>query len=114
MPLRDDALELVDVLKRVVTALENFRHPYGASYAADMARQLCPLVSDFELAVTQDHSRNDAKEVLSIIAPLMQNVNGAATKGELNIFPNGQGDTLEEYWRLRTIFQESIYADEKL
>jgi len=41
----------------------------------------------------------------------MYEVNGAAKKGEMDIFPEG---LLNRFWQLSTIFQEQRYRDERL
>ena len=114
MSLRASAIELVLVLQRVIQALEAFKHPYGASYAYDMANRLRPLVTDFDRAVTIEKSRDQASNILSDIIPLMHNINGASTKGDLAIFPNYSDRTLERFWDLKTIFQEGRYSNEAL
>jgi hypothetical protein len=113
MSLHADAQKLVAVLQRVIEALERFRHPSGASYAADMAVRLRPLVADFEQAI-QAHSREAASATLDDIKPLMHNVSGAATKGDLAIFRSYSDNTLDRYFQLATIFQESRYAGQPL
>jgi len=40
----------------------------------------------------------------------MYEVNGAAKKGEMDIFPEG---LLNRFWQLSTIFQEQRYRDER-
>jgi len=114
MSLRSDALDLLRTLKRAVEALELFEHPNGASYSSDMAARLARAVEDFERAVLEAKSRDAAAEALNEIAPLMENVNGAATKGGLDFFPTYGDDTLNEYWRLNTIFRETKYSHESL
>lgn len=111
MSLQADANQLVAVFWRVIRALESFRHPHGASYSTDMATQLRPLVAGFERAVVHAHSRETAAAILDDLKPMMHNVSGAATKGELDIFTD---DTLDRYYELATIFQESRYAAETL
>jgi hypothetical protein len=109
--LQADANELVAVLWRVIGALESFQHPNGASYGADMARRLRPRIADFERAVVHARSREAAVAILDELRPMMDNVNGATTKGELDIFTD---DTLDRYHRLASIFQESRYAGQNL
>ncbi len=113
MSLHTDALELLATLKKVIVALQHFDHPSGAPYAKDIAALLEPTVDDFEQAIIQTRSKTDAIKVLDEIGPLMENVNGAATKGDLMIFTDGD-EVLNAYWRLNTIFRESRYADESL
>lgn len=110
MSLQADAEDLLAVLQRVLCALRCFRHPSGATYAADMANRLQPFVADFESAV-QSHSREGAAATLDGIKPLMHNISGAATKGDLAIFSD---DTLDRYYELATIFQESRYGRQSL
>lgn len=114
MTLHTDALGLLETLKSVVEALKQFEHRSGAPYAEDMAARLEPLVSDLEVAIVQNRSREQASDLLASISPLLHNINGAATKGDLAIFPNRNDQTLNRYWDLETIFRESKYANEKL
>ena len=111
MSLQTDANQLVAVFRHIIGALESFRHPRGGSYSADMATQLRPLVAEFESAVVHAHSRERAAAILDELKPMIHNVSGAATKGELDIFKD---DTLDRYHELATIFQESRYAAETL
>lgn len=114
MSLHSDALELLKTLQSVVESLRQFEHPNGEHYADDMAVRLAPLVSDFERAVVSDRSKSNAVDILDSISPLMDNVNGAATKGELRIFPDYNDQTLNRYWHLKTIFRERKYTGQEL
>lgn len=114
MSLRSDALELLETLKQVVEALRRFEHPNGATYGADMAARLGSMVAELEQAIVEHRSREAAVVALDEIGPLMENVNGAATKGDLMIFPCCDDQVLNSYWRLRTVFRESRYAAESL
>ena len=113
MYLRTEALELLATLRKVIGALRCFEHPNGASYGEDMATRLEPVVDEFEHAIIESRSKAAAISALDEIGPLMENVNGAATKGDLMIFP-GDDEVLNTYWRLKTIFRESRYAAESL
>jgi hypothetical protein len=114
MSLRTDAFELLATLNQVIESLRRFQHPNGAPYATDMAAQLEPVVVDFEHAIVESRSNDAAVAALDAIGPLMHNLNGAATKGDLRIFPAYDDQTLDTYWRLNTIFRESKYASETL
>ena len=110
MSLQSEAQKLLVVLQRVIRALERFHHPSGYSYAADVAGRLRPLVAQFEQAI-HAHSRETAAATLDDIKPLMHDVTGASTKGDLEIFSD---DTLDQYYQLATIFQESRHAAQSL
>jgi len=114
MTLRSEALDLLRALTATVEALKRFQHPSGAAYGFEMAARLGPTVAEFEHAVIESRSREAATAALDEIAPLMHNINGAATKGDLKIFSGHDDQTLETYWRLNTIFRESKYASESL
>ena len=107
MSLDADANQLVAVLWRIIDALESFRD----QFTVDMATQLRPLVAEFERAVVHAHSREAASAMFDDIKPLMHEVSGAATKGEMDIFTD---DTLDRYYQFATIFQESRYAAQTL
>jgi len=112
MSLRTDAFELLATLKEVIEALRRFEHPNGAPYTNDMAARIEPVVADFEHAIVESRSKYAAVAALAEIDPLMHNINGAATKGDLRIFPAYQDQPLNTYWRLNTIFRESRYVSE--
>ena len=114
MSLRTDANELLSTLKEVVASLQRYEHPSRAPYGDDMAARLAPAVSDLERAVVENRSRDAAVAAMDEIEPLMHNINGASTKGGLNIFPGYDNQVLDSYWRLETIFRESRYAAENL
>ena len=114
MSLRTDAFELLATLKEVLEALRRFKHPNGAPYATEMIARLEPVVADFEHAIDEARDKDAAVVALDEIGPLMHNINGAATKGDLRIFPGYDDQTLNTYWRLNTIFRESRYAAESL
>lgn len=114
MSLRADALNLLEALTETVEALNRFQHPSGGDYGFKMAARLGPSVAEFGRAVIESRSRDAASEALDEIAPLMENVNGAATTGDLRIFPAYDDQTLNTYWRLNSIFRESRYAAESL
>ena len=111
MPLDADANQLVAVLWRAIGALEGFRDPSRANYTVDLATRLRPLVAEFERAVVHEHSREAASAMLDDIKPLMHEVSGAATKGEMDIFTD---DSLDRYYQFATIFQQSRYAGQTL
>ncbi len=111
MNLNIEAKNLVTVMWHVIEALDRFHHPYGSSYTVDLAARLRPLVAELDRAVLQSRSREEAAEALRDIKPVMHEVSGAATKGEMEIFKD---DTLNRYYELETIFRESRYASQTL
>lgn len=112
--LQTDAHELLATLKEVVGALGRFEHPNGSSYGVDMAARLEPVVAEFEHAIANERSKEAAVAALDEIGLMMRNINGAATKGDLLIFPGYDNKVLDSYWRLNTIFRESRYEAESL
>src|SRR5262245_59183304 len=111
MTLATQAQELVRVLQAVVTSLAGFDPPAQRDYTRAMADRLRPLIAELQSAVASERSRSDAERVLADISELMHEVNGAATKGEMDIFTD---DTLERYWHLSTLFQESRFSGQSL
>lgn len=107
MTLATQAQELVCTLQSVVSDLDR----YGLDYTAKLAGRLRLLVAELQSAVITQHSRPEAERVLANISELMHEVNGAATKGEMAIFAD---DTLDKYWHLSTVFQESRFAEQTL
>jgi hypothetical protein len=114
MSLRTDAFELLATLKEVLEALRRFEHPNQVPYATEMIARLEPAVADIEHAIDEARDKDAAVVALDVIGPLMHNINGAATNGDLRIFPGHDNHTLDTYWRLNTIFRESRYAAESL
>jgi len=114
MSLTTEAFGLLKTLKEVMEALRSFQHPNGATYGVDMAARLEPMITDLEDAIVKNRSREDAAALLDEIDPLMENVNGAATKGDLMIFSGYDNQLLDCYWKRRTIFRESRYSNESL
>ena len=109
--LATQAQELVRVLQAVVTALDQFDRPVRRDYTRAMADRLRPLVVEFQSAVVSERSRLLAERALADIKELMHDVNGAATIGDMDIFPS---DTLNRYWNLSTLFQESRFSGQSL
>ena len=73
---------------------------------------LYPHIEAFAMAIDTEHSVSHARDILADIAPILEEVNGAATKGDMAIFPDFA--LLDRYWDLRTIFQETRYAHETI
>jgi len=111
MNLASEATELVLVLNKIVNGLESYYKDSGQEYTSKMAARLKPLVSSFENFVTVEKSKGAAKLQLDEIKDLMHNVNGAATKGEIDFV---SADVLNRYWELSTIFQETKFSHETL
>ena len=76
----------------------------------ELAGRLEPLVRRFDEAI-HGRSRAAAADALDDIKPVIYEISGATTKGELKIFSD---DTLDRYYELATIFQESRYAGDAL
>src|SRR5262249_37176736 len=106
MTLASEAHELFRVLQAVVTALDRFNAPSQRNYTRAMADKLRPLMAEFQSALSE-HSRSAAEGVLADIRQSMHEVNGAVTKGEMDVFTD---DTLDRFWRISTLFQERRFA----
>ncbi len=102
---------MVETLWRVIAALDGYDVDDRRTYAKELSTRLRPLVADLEKAVRCEKSRSHAEGILSDIAPIMDVVNGAATKGDMDIFAD---DTLNRYWDLNTIFRESRFRGQEL
>ncbi|MFM2477799.1 hypothetical protein [Celerinatantimonas sp. MCCC 1A17872] len=111
MTLASEAKELAETLQAIVEGLEGYDLDSRREYSSKMADRLKPLVNSFRELVLVEKSRDSAKLQLDGIKELMHNVNGAATKGEINFV---SGSTLNRYWELSTIFQETKYVHESL
>jgi len=111
MTLASKAIELAEALQAIVDGLESYDTDSRREYTSKMAKQLKPLVDSFQRLVSVEKSKESAKLQLDEIRELMHNVNGAATKGEIDFV---SGSMLNRYWELSTIFHESKYAKESL
>lgn len=101
--------ELVGVLHGVLHCLRAYDHELGPAYAA----KLEPHVANFDHSVFFACDRELAKTDFAAIEGLMHAINGAATKGEHEIFPP-DSDLLNHYWELASIFRESEYNGQSL
>lgn len=111
MSLKSDAIELSAVLNDVLRGLLEYKADTRAAYTQAAAKQLAPLVREFDHAVRETRSRLQAADVLASIKTEMQSISAAHTKGEIEFV---SGSTLDRYWHLNTIFQESRYRDQSL
>jgi hypothetical protein len=111
MSLEVKAKELCGVLEAIVVGLESYDKDSRISYTKPMALKLRPLANAYREAVYSQKSRVAAKQVLDDLKDSMHNVNGAATKGEIDFVA---GEVLDKYWELTTIFQESCHSDQQL
>ena len=111
MSLRSEAADLVNVLRLVVRGLREYNADDRSSYTRSLAQRLGPLVDEFDRAVTTERSRESAYAVLSSIKLAMEEINGAATKGEI---PFVADNVLARYRQLNTIFQELRHRGQSL
>lgn len=111
MTLASEAKELSETLQAIANGLESYDLDSRREYTSKMAQRLRPLVNSFHDIVVVEKSRNDAELQLDEIWELMHNINGAATKGEIDFVSDS---VLNRYWELSTIFQEVRYAHEPL
>jgi hypothetical protein len=72
---------------------------------------LVPLVENLRSLIDGRADRSEILQAMAEITAVMYEVNGAATKGEMDIFPEG---LLNRFWQLSTLFQEHRYRDERL
>ena len=107
MSLRKDAVELSKILNEIVASACDS----PSAYVAELARGIAKNVVHCDRAVFNECSRVEARDALAELAEVVSALSAASIKGELNIF---QGDLLDRYWRLHTIFQESRYRDQTL
>ena len=69
------------------------------------------MVQAYEESIKIKKSKESAKANLSELSDLMHEVNGAASKGEIDFI---SPDALDKYWDLKSIFQEIEYRNEPL
>ncbi len=111
MGLREDTQRLLETLQAVAARLGAFRgSPVQKEYTDHLQRRLVPLVEDLRLMIEERTDRPEILRAMAEIKEVMSEVNGAATKGEMAIFPEG---LLNRFWQLSTIFQEQRYRDER-
>ncbi len=111
MTLKADAQRLCSALETIVKGLETYDKDDRRDYTKALAASLRMRVRNFREAIDESRSREQAKEVLEEMTELMYEVNGAATKGEIDFV---SGKVLATYWQLRTIFREARFRDEPL
>ena len=104
--------ELLEALKKVINCLEAYDRDDRRVYTQKLASQLRPLVDRLDEANRSGVPRDRMNQLMVPINVIMNEVNGAATKGEMEIFPKHVGDLehhhpLEVYWDLYTLFRES-------
>ena len=107
MTLRKDAVELSKVLNQIVASASGSR----SAYVAELARGIAENVAQYDRAIFDTGSRVEASDALAELQGAMSDLNAASAKDELHIF---DGDLLNAYWRLHTIFRESRYHDQTL
>lgn len=106
MSLREDATELSQVLNLIIQGLQQYNDERRSAYTSQLARRLMPIVAAYDDAVFKNSSREEAACAIAELSECMHEVNGAATKGDMDFV---SGEVLNLYWHLRTIFQESKY-----
>jgi len=112
MGLRRDAERLLETLESVVAGLTAFQgSPVQMEYTDHLGRRLVPLVEELRSLIEERVDRSEIMRTMAAIKEVMHEVNGAATKGEMDICAEG---VLSRFWDLSTIFQEQRYRDERL
>jgi len=112
MGLWEDAQRLLETLQSVAASLGAFRgSPVQREYTEHLQRRLVPLVEDLRSLIDKRTDHSEILRAMAEIKGVMYEVNGAAKKGEMDIFPEG---LLNRFWQLSTIFQEQRYRDERL
>lgn len=111
MGLWEDAQRLIETLQSVAARLGAFRgSPVQKEYTDHLQRRLVPLVERLRSMIDERTDRSEILGAMAEIKAVMYEVNGAATKGEMDIFPEG---LLNRFWQLSTIFQEQQYHGER-
>jgi len=103
------AIELLGVLHGIERCLNEYRNPLGPAYA----EKLRPLLLRLEHAVVIASDRELAGKIMVVLDRTMHTINGAATKGEHQFFPEGS-DLLNHYWDLNKIFVDSELSKQSL
>lgn len=109
--LATQAKELVCVLQAVVAALDRFDRPGQRDYTTGLAERMRPPLAAFQSAVIKERNRPAAERALADIKEVMHAVNGAATKGEMDIFSDA---TLDRFWDLSMLFEDRRFSGESL
>lgn len=110
MTLKTKSRELRTALEAIISGLERYDKDDRSRYTKELAASLTPSVSRLKKAI-EEKNREEAKDALADISEVMYEVNGAATKGEIDFISS---KILNTYWDLKTIFQELRYRDEDL
>jgi uncharacterized phage infection (PIP) family protein YhgE len=106
-----DAKKLVDVLNQIKSDLQKYNEDERSSLTKKLAQQLEPLILELASVVNESKSKDEAKELMFEISEIVDHASSLATRGEMDVFPNGVMDTC---WDLKTIFQETRYRNESL
>ena len=113
MTLRNDAEALLASLISIVAGAEAYSEKHKNNYIGGLTKAIKPLVDEYTIAIKERKSKEEAKEALSQMSEFIHELNGASTKGEMDIFPESN-KSLNEYWRLHTIFKELKYKEHQL
>ena len=113
MSLASDANKLLLALQAIVSCSENYADKHENKYISGYVSFLKPLVAQYAKAIKIKKSKDLAQLVLTEIAPQIERISAASSKGEMDIFEN-TNTALEDYWELYTIFRESKYNNEIL
>jgi len=103
--------KLLEALKEVIDCLEAYDLDERRVYTRKLASRLRPLVDRLDEANCSDLPRGHMNQLMVPINEIMREVNGAATKGEMEIFSEQHGSPsqhspLNVYWDLHTLFRE--------
>ena len=113
MSLRKDADILLKALREIIRRTEAFAYKNKIKFLYEDARKLTPLVNQYESAIKASKSKELAKLSLSEMAPIVNSISMASSKGEMDIFDESN-TALENYHELYTIFRESRYSNDSL
>lgn len=113
MSLTTDAYRLLEILNHIVDCLDRYAFQNKNRYIYRLADEIRGPASAYHKAISVEKSRELAQQLLSKLTEPMEKVDGAATKGEMAIFSEND-NSLNEYWRLYTIFRETSYKDQLL
>lgn len=107
MSLRMAAIQLSGILNEISATASN--SPFA--HVTELGREMAQDLARYDKAVFELHSREAASDALEDLADRVNHPSAASTRGELAIF---EGDVLDSYWHLRTIFWETKYHDQML
>lgn len=113
MSLSEEARKLLESMQLISRRCDSYATQKNDPYVRHLCDELRPGLDAYQKAIETDRSREIAQDALKGITEVVEKISALSTKGELAIFPSGD-ESLNNYWRLYTIFRELRYRNQNL